>query len=295
MDVAAIPEGGCRYGFMLNNDGGVIDDLIVYRLAPAEWMVVTNAATIAGDEAHLGSHLSAAAALTNISETTAKLDVQGPKSLEVMKKLVGPGVAQLGYYTFGRFDLLGEKILVSRTGYTGELGYEIYIASGKVAELWKLLLADGRVKPAGLGARDTLRLEMCYPLYGQDMTTETTPFEAGMKRFVDMNKDFIGKTALLAKESARKLIQFTATSRRSPRHNYRIMKDGKDIGVVTSGSFSPSLACGIGMGYVSSACPVGTEIVCAEGTAEIPAVVAGRPLYKKGTAKILEDAHAHTG
>ena len=295
MDVTAIPEGTCRYGFMLNAAGGVIDDLIVYRLAEREWMVVTNAATIAGDEAHLGSHISSQAGLTNSSAATAKLDVQGPKSLEAMKKLVGPDVARLGYYTFGRFDLLGEKVIVSRTGYTGELGYEIYIPSGKAAELWKLLLADGSVKPAGLGARDTLRLEMCYPLYGQDMTTKTTPFEAGMKRFVDMKKDCIGREALLKNISTRRLIAFTASSRRSPRHNYRIMKDGKEIGVVTSGTFSPSLGCGIGMGYVSIDCPAGTEIVCAEGNLEIPAVVAGRPLYKKGSAKILEESHAHTG
>ncbi len=294
-DVKAIPAGSCRYGFALNDAGGVIDDLIIYRIAKEEWMVVTNAATIAGDEAQFRKHLSKDADFKNASDATGKLDVQGPKSLDVMKKLIGSGVAGLGYYTFRYFDLLGEKVIVSRTGYTGELGYEIYISGAKVVELWKLFLSDARVKPAGLGARDTLRLEMCYPLYGQDITTDTTPFEAGMKRFVDLKKDFTGKAALLQKKTARQFIYFTANSRRAPRHNYRIAKDGKDIGVVTSGSFSPSLTAGIGMGYVTAACPVGTAVVLKENDVEIQAIVTEKPFYKSGTAKILGDTHAHTG
>lgn len=292
-DVRAMPVGRCRYGFALNDAGGVIDDLIIYRIAKEEWMVVTNAATIAGDEEQFRRHLSPGADFKNASDATGKLDVQGPKSLDVMKKLIGPGVAELGYYSFRHFNLLGEKIIVSRTGYTGELGYEIYISSGKVEAAWKLLLGENAVRPAGLGARDTLRLEMCYPLYGQDMTAETTPFEAGMKRFVDLKKDFIGKAALLAKKTDRHFIYFTADSRRAPRHNYRIVKDGRDIGAVTSGSFSPSLSVGIGMGYVAAACPAGTAIVLKDNDVEIRAIVTERPFYKNGTAKIPEDAHAN--
>ncbi len=294
LNVAAIPVGSCRYGFALNDAGGVIDDLIVYRIAKEEWMVVTNAATIAGDEAQFRKYLSAGTDFRNASDATGKLDIQGPKSLDVMKKLIGPGVAGLDYYTFRHFNLLGEKIIVSRTGYTGELGYEIYISSGKVEAAWKLFLGDTRVKPAGLGARDTLRLEMCYPLYGQDMTAETTPLEAGMKKFVDFGKDFIGKAALSQKNTDRQFVYFTANSRRAPRHNYRIMKDGKDIGVVTSGSFSPSLSVGIGMGYVTAACPAGTAIILKENNVEIEAVVTTRPFYKMGTAKTPEVMHANT-
>lgn len=292
-NVKAIPVGSCRYGFALNDAGGVIDDLIIYRIAKEEWMVVTNAATIAGDEAQFRKHLSKDTDFRNASDATGKLDVQGPKSLDVMKKLIGPGIAELGYYTFRHFNLLGEKIIVSRTGYTGELGYEIYISSGKVEAAWKLILGDNRVKPAGLGARDTLRLEMCYPLYGQDMTTETTPFEAGMKRFVDLKKDFIGKDALVQKKTDRQFVYFTANSRRAPRHNFRIVMDGKDIGVVTSGSFSPSLSVGIGMGYVMAACPVGTAIVLKENDVEISAIVTEKPFYKNGTAKNSEEVHAN--
>lgn len=292
-NVKAIPVGSCRYGFALNDEGGVIDDLIIYRIAKEEWMVVTNAATIAGDEAQFRKHLAKDTDFRNVSDAMGKLDIQGPKSLDVMKKLIGSGVAELDYYTFRHFNLLGERIIVSRTGYTGELGYELYISSGKVEAAWKLLLGDTRVKPAGLGARDTLRLEMCYPLYGQDMTAETTPLEAGMNRFVDIKKDFIGKAALLQKKTDRQFIYFTASSRRAPRHNYRILKDGKDIGVVTSGSFSPSLSVGIGMGYTTVACPAGVAITLKENEVEIPAIVSDKPFYKNGTAKKLEDVHAN--
>lgn len=289
-ELKTIPAGGCRYGFMLNDAGGIIDDLIVYRIAGDDWMVVVNAATSDNDAAHFRAHLSPDADFKNVSAETAKLDLQGPLALDVMRKLVGPRVADLRYYSFDRFELLGEKAIVSRTGYTGELGYEIYVSSGKVKQLWRLLLADERVKPAGLGARDTLRLEMGYPLYGQDLTEETTPLEGDKELFVELAKDFRGKAAMTdAARPYRKLICFTAASRRAPRHNYRIVVEGKDVGVVTSGSFSPSLSCGIGMGYVSTPCPVGTKIVLKENDIEIAATVTERPFYKNGTAKNKKD------
>jgi aminomethyltransferase len=294
-DLESLAIGACRYGFMLSEAGGIIDDLIVYRIAPAEWMVVVNAATIDGDAGHFRKHLAGAATFRNASNETGKLDLQGPESLDVMKKLVGPRIADLRYYTFGHFDLLGEKIIISRTGYTGELGYELYISSSKVKDLWRLLLDDKRVNPAGLGARDTLRLEMGYPLYGHDLTSDTTPMEGGKEKFVDLKKDFIGKAALLAgKRPYKKLIYFTAHSRRAPRYHYKIALKQKEIGIVTSGSFAPSLSCGIGMGYVNTPCPVGTEIVLKENDVEIPAVVTTAPFYKSGGAKISEDSHAHT-
>ncbi|MFH1189425.1 MAG: glycine cleavage system aminomethyltransferase GcvT [Candidatus Omnitrophota bacterium] len=240
-DLTKLKVGSCRYGFMLNDAGGIIDDLIVYSLGADDWMAVVNAATIDGDEANFRKHLSPGTDFRNVSSALGKLDLQGPRSLDVLKDLAGPETAKLDYYTFGRFDLLGEEAVISRTGYTGELGYELYISADKVKELWRTLLDDARVRPAGLGARDTLRLEMCYPLYGQDITADTTPFEADKGRFVDMKKDFIGKSALLKKgDPDRRLINFTAGSRRAPRHNYRIFSEGKDAGVVTSGSFSPA-------------------------------------------------------
>ncbi len=294
-DLATLKDGGCRYGFILNDAGGIIDDLVVYRISGSHWMVVVNAATIDGDEAHFRKHLSPGTDFKNVSSALGKLDLQGPRSLDVLKALAGPGAAALGYYTFGYFSLLGEKIIISRTGYTGELGYELYISADKVKELWNMLLTDARVRPAGLGARDTLRLEMSYPLYGQDLTADTTPLEADKGKFVDMKKEFIGKAALSKKSKpARKLINFTADSRRAPRHNYRIFSGGNDIGIVTSGSFSPSLSCGIGMGYADLTCISGSRIMLKAGDIEIPATMTEGPFYKKGTAKISEGSHART-
>lgn len=285
-DLNALATGSCRYGFMLNGSGGIIDDLIVYRLGPEEWMVVVNAATTPNDAAHFRAHLSPASHFTDVSASLAKLDLQGPLSLACMQKLIGPRVAELRYYTFGRYDLLGETVTVSRTGYTGELGYEIYISNGRVEDLWDRILADDRVRPAGLGARDTLRLEMAYPLYGQDLTEETTPIEGDKEPFIDLRKDFLGKAGMLAAgRPYRRLIYFTAASRRAPRHNYRIVAGGKDVGVVTSGSFSPSLSCGIGMGYVTVPCPAGTAIVLKDQGIEIAATVTEKPFYKHGTAR----------
>lgn len=295
-DLTAMKPRACRYGFILNDAGGIIDDLVVYKISENEWMVVVNAATTEADEAHFRKYLSHGTDFQNVSSTMAKLDLQGPRSLEVLKGFVGSTVADLGYYTFGYFSLLGEKVIISRTGYTGELGYEIYITNGKVKELWNALLADKRVKPAGLGARDTLRLEMAYPLYGQDITIDTTPIEADKARFVDLKKDFIGRDALLKNiKPARKLINFMADSRRAPRHNYKIFSNGQCAGIVTSGSFSPSVSCGIGMGYVDTPCPIGTKIMLKEGNIEIMATVTKGPFYKNGSAKILEGSHAHTG
>lgn len=282
-DMAA---GACRYGFILNNAGGIIDDLIVYRISADEWMVVINAATIEKDAAHFRKNLNSNASFENVSDRLGKLDLQGPRSLDVLKKLVGPTVTGLRYYGFSRYDLLGEKVIISRTGYTGELGYELYISNDKVKDLWRLILADELVRPGGLGARDTLRLEMCYPLYGQDLTEETTPVEGDKEAFIDPDKEFLGRHAMTAANRPyRRLVYFMADSRRSPRHNYRIMVSGHDAGFVTSGSFSPSLSRGIGMGYVTVPCPVGTAILLKDNAVEIPAVVTDKPFYKNGTAK----------
>ena len=159
----------------------------------------------------------------------------------------------------------------------------------KISLLWNKILEDGRVKPIGLGARDTLRLEMGYSLYGQDIDTKISPLEAGLERFIDWNKDFIGKAALLKQKKdglSRRMIYFIANSRRSPRHNYQIFYEAQDAGTVTSGSFSPSLGCGIGMGYVSSEIALGGQILLSEGAVSISAKVTDKPFYKNGSAKL---------
>ena len=286
-----MPLGSCHYGFMLNEKGGLIDDLIVYRLGREEWMIVVNAAPTLNDAEHIKKHLSNSASFKNISDFQAKLDLQGPESENVLKALAGDGIARLSYYTFSRFNILGEECIVSRTGYTGELGYEIYISAKNVEQLWNKLLEDERVNPAGLGARDTLRLEMGYVLYGQDLDQNTTPLEAGMDKFLDFNKDFIGRDALLKQREqgiSRSLVRLRANSRRSPRHNYKIFKGQTEIGFVTSGSFSPSLSCAIGMGYVDSKYnQLGSEVTIRQDRIEIEASIVEKPFYKNGTAKAV--------
>ena len=186
--VTSIPVGRSRYGFLLNEQGGVIDDLIVFRLAEDEVMIVVNAATAGNDFAVIHSRLKAGAQFTDISDATGKLDLQGPLSRDVMADLLGRNIATIPYFKFITMDILGSEAIVSRTGYTGELGYEIFLPAEKAVELWDFLLEDPRVKPAGLGARDLLRLEVGYSLYGSDLDEATTPLEAGLEGFVNFDK-----------------------------------------------------------------------------------------------------------
>jgi aminomethyltransferase len=283
-DISSMPFGACRYGFMLNEQAGILDDLIVYRISNSGWMLVVNAATTSTDLAHLKNNLSAGCCLEDISSKMAKLDVQGPQSLEVLKNIFGQGIAKLNYYTFAEFKIFDQSCILSRTGYTGELGYEIYIANDHAGKLWELLLKDPRVKPAGLGCRDTLRLEMSYPLYGQDLDTHHTPLAAGLEKFVDFSKDFIGRDALIKQKDngfPEHLIYFQADSRRSPRHGFAIFDQGRKIGMVTSGSFSPSLGVGIGMGYITGNYETGAQLVVKQEAVEIQVKIVKRPFLKK--------------
>ena len=283
-------EGSCRYCFMLNEEGGIIDDLVVYRIANEQWMFVVNAATTDSDEAHIKKYLSKNAKLENVSAKLGKLDLQGPLSEDILAKIISPEIKRLKYYAFGFFKILDEENIISRTGYTGEIGYELYISSQRVEELWRTLLNDEMVKPAGLGARDTLRLEMGYSLYGQDIDDDITPIEAGLEQFVDYTKDFIGKGALLNMKKqgvSKRLIYFITDSRRSVRHGHKIYSGSRDIGVVTSGSFAPSLSCSIGMGYVDNGYDnVGADISIKAADTEIKAAITYKPFYKKGSARI---------
>ncbi len=277
-------NGSCRYGFMLNEDGGIIDDLIVYKIGYDRWMLVSNAATVDKDEKHLKKHLSCDAKLENISDKLGKLDLQGPLSKEVLAGLIGSKIDRLEYYKFSYFMGPGEEGIISCTGYTGELGYELYLSNEKIKELWNLLLKDERVKPAGLGARDTLRLEMGYSLYSQDIDENITPIEANLERFIDYSKDFIGRRALLEKKKrgpVKKLVYMATNSRRAPRHHYKIYSGKKQIGEVTSGSFSPSLSCGIGMGYIENGYDkLGARIILKKDKIEIDATITNKPFYR---------------
>ena len=280
--------GSCRYGFMLNEEAGIIDDLIVYRIDKNKWMLVVNAATISKDEEHIRKHLQGSYNFKNVSDNLGKLDVQGPESSRVLKDIFGQAIEQLRYYTFAEFIFENERCIISRTGYTGELGFEIYISDDSLIKLWDLLLKDQRVKPAGLGCRDTLRLEMGYPLYGQDLDTAHTPLAAGMAKFVDFGKDFIGKDILENQESRglkEHLIYFQAETRRAPRHGFSILDKENRIGTVTSGSFSPSLSVGIGMGYVCGDYAIGSQLITKELDKEIQVKVVKKPFYNRPKIK----------
>jgi aminomethyltransferase len=285
--VSKMNYGECRYGFMLNEEGGIIDDTVIYKLKDDLWMLVANAATLKKDLTHLKKHVKTKSCVEDVSSKIAKIDVQGPASQEVLKSLIKEDIRGMQYYYSDIVTVLNSKNIVSRTGYTGELGYEIYLKTDTVKDIWHKLLEDSRVKPAGLGARDTLRLEMGYPLYGQDIDEGTTPLEAGLAKFVDFDKEFIGKDALLKKkEPSRRMTFFISENRRSPRHNYPVFSEGHPAGTVTSGSFSPSLSVGIGMGYVKNEyAKTGERLAVRGGNSEIAVTICEKPFYKKATAK----------
>ncbi len=248
IDVLKLPIGKCKYGFLLNKDGGVIDDLIIYKMSDEKLMFVVNASRIDIDFKAINGHIHSGS-FTDDSAKTSKLDVQGPDAKKIVQEFVPFDLDELGFFGFVESEIMGYPALVSRTGYTGELGYELYVDNAVAPKLWEKLVEGGAV-PAGLGARDVLRLEMGYSLYGQELDENTTPVEAGVGFFVKYDKDFTGKEALLKQKeegAAKKSIAFKTNSKRAPRHGMEIEQNGKKIGVVTSGTFSPSVSSGIGI------------------------------------------------
>ena len=286
--IKTIPLGRSRYGFLLNERGGIIDDLIVFRLAEDKVMIVVNAATADNDFAVISGRLRGGS-FTNITAATGKLDIQGPLAREVLVAACGEQIAALPYFKFITMQILGCDAIVSRTGYTGELGYEIFLPAEKTVQLWDLLLQDERVKPAGLGARDVLRLEVGYSLYGSDIDEGTTPLEAGLEGFVNFGKNFIGKEALLEQKEqglSRQKVAFQVSGRRSPRHHYEIVSGQEQVGSVTSGVFSPMLACGIGIGFVTTG-PylLGTPLTIRHERVSMEATVCELPFFKGGSLR----------
>jgi aminomethyltransferase len=290
--ISKISEGRCRYSLMLSGNGSILDDLIIYRLSDEELMMVVNAGTKDSDFSHIKNFLSPSVIFNDISPETAKLDLQGPLSREALSVLIPQGgIENLKYYSFSKFDIggSGAKALISRTGYTGELGFEIYIDSKIAADVWERLLRDKRIRPAGLGARDILRLEAGYCLYGHDIGEWTDPIEAGLESFVDYSKDFMGKEALLARRESgalKRKIAFIAGSRRTARQDYEIYSGDSRIGSVTSGVFSPALSRGIGFGYVSPEySKTGEKLLIRHENIEIDAEISELPFYKNGSLR----------
>lgn len=284
--IVDMPVSTCRYGAMLNEEGGIIDDLIVYRKAPEEWMIVVNASNIEKNARHFRTHLNSNAQFEDISFKTAKLDLQGPLSREILKNLA-PGIEKLAYYAFGHFQISGIPCLISRTGYTGELGFEIYCPWEKSKEIWQKILNDARVKPTGLGVRDVLRVEVCYSLYGHELDESISPLEAALNKFLDGNKDFLGRRALNEKTLTRSIGFISSLSRKSPRAGNKIFDaHGQQIGLITSGTFSPGLQAGIGIGFMNLPHrQVGDTIFFGDEKSKAEAKIAKRPFYKGGSLK----------
>lgn len=284
-----MPLNACRYGAILNERGGIIDDLIVYRLENAKWMIVVNAANIQKDADHFKKHLSPTARFTDMSAQTAKLDLQGPLSREILKTVV-PNLPDLSYYTFTHVELCGTTCLISRTGYTGELGFEIYCPAEKAKNIWQTFLKNDRVKPTGLGVRDVLRIEMCYALYGHELDEAGSPLQAGLTPFIDFNKDFIGRDALLKEKASgikRSQAFLLSESRKSPRQGHQIFTpDGKSIGIITSGSYAPGVERGVGIGLIDQGFgTIGADVLFGDDKHKSPARLVKRPFYTAGSLK----------
>ena len=267
-DVTQLAVGQVQYSAMCYPDGGIVDDLLVYRFAD-HYLVVVNAANLDKDFDWLQQHLIPGMELSNISDNTALLAIQGPNSLAVLQQLTEVDLQSIPYYHFTIGELAGIEMIISRTGYTGERGFELYHQPDQSLQLWEAIFQVGKdfgIQPVGLGARDTLRLEMKYCLYGNDIDQTTNPLEAGLGWITKLSKnDFIGKAALLKiKEQgvARKLIAFEMVERAIPRHGCLIWVNDRQVGIVTSGTQSPSLNKGIGLGYLTSQyTSIGTEIL----------------------------------
>ncbi len=257
-DVTKLVEGGVQYSAMCYDDGGIVDDLLVYHCGDYIQLVV-NASNMAKDFAWLHEHISGDVQLIDKSDETALLAIQGPKALETMAKVTTADLASLKYYTFTRGTVAGVPCLISRTGYTGELGFEVYMPNDEALgkKVWDAIFAAGAefdIEPIGLGARDTLRLEVGFCLYGNDIDQSTHPLDAKLGWITKLQKgEFIGRDAMLAAKEAglkRALVGMTLEGRLVPRHGYPIIVDGVEAGVVTSGTMSPLLEKGIAMGYV---------------------------------------------
>ena len=287
--VADQKPGTCRYNFLLTEKGTVIDDLIVYRMEENEFFIVVNAGTRDGDAACFRKRLPQSVSFEDESDSTAKIDLQGPESADVLIALGLNKETLPLYYKWIRTQINGIPCLLSRTGYTGELGFEIYFPADKSVMMWDLLLKQKDVKPAGLGARDTLRLEMGYPLYGHELNLDTTPVEAGFAEMIKLEdkRNFIGSEILRNSQPSKRLYGIVLDGRRAAREGTPVLIDGKEAGKVSSGTFSPSLEKAVAMAYIGSQFKTdeGFPVELATDRFKITGRISSIPFYKKGTAR----------
>ncbi|WP_299120902.1 glycine cleavage system aminomethyltransferase GcvT [uncultured Tenacibaculum sp.] len=288
-DASKLVPGKAQYSCMPNADGGIVDDLIIYMISENEYMLVVNASNIEKDWNWISQHNDLNVEMEDRSDDWSLLAIQGPKAAEAMQSLTSVDLSAIKFYTFEITDFAGlPNVIVSATGYTGSGGFEIYVKNEDVEAVWNKVFeagADWGIKPIGLAARDTLRLEMGYCLYGNDIDDTTSPLEAGLGWITKFTKDFVNAEALKAQKEAgvtRKLVAFELTERGIPRHDYDIVDaEGNKIGRVTSGTMSPSLGKGIGLGYVpKELSKVDSEIFIQVRKKQIPAKVVKLPFYK---------------
>ena len=289
-DASILTVGKAQYSCLPNEQGGIVDDLIIYKVKEETYLLVVNASNIEKDWDWIVSKNTMGAEMKNISDAYSLLAIQGPKAVEAMQTLSSVDLSSIAFYNFVVTDFAGiEHVIISATGYTGSGGFEIYCKNSEVKQVWDKVLEAGAsygIKPIGLAARDTLRLEMGYCLYGNDIDDQSSPIEAGLGWITKFTKPFTNSEALKTEKEEgpkRRLIGFELLERGIPRKDYTVEDAfGNVIGTVTSGTMAPSLGKGIGMGYVlSDRATVGTEIRIVIRKQKVPAKVVKLPFYKK--------------
>lgn len=289
-DASILTIGRAQYSCLPNGKGGIVDDLIIYRMKEEQYLLVVNASNIEKDWNWIASHNDLGVEMKNLSDDYSLLAIQGPKAVEAMQTLTSIDLSTINYYHFEVADFAGiEHVIISATGYTGSGGFEIYCKNSEVEQVWDRVFEAGAafgIKPIGLAARDTLRLEMGFCLYGNDIDDTTSPIEAGLGWITKFTKDFTDASLLKAQKEngvSRKLIAFEMVDRGIPRHDYRILDlEGNEIGKVTSGTMSPSMKVAIGLGYVeTSFANLETEIAIEIRDKGVKAKIVKLPFYKK--------------
>lgn len=288
-DASKLTVGKAQYSCLPNDNGGIVDDLIIYRVKDETYLLVVNASNIEKDWNWIMSKNDVGADMRDLSEDYSLLAIQGPQAVEAMQSLSSHDLSDIGFYNFVVGDFAGiDHVIISATGYTGSGGFEIYCKNSEVKQIWDRVMEAGEeygIKPIGLAARDTLRLEMGYCLYGNDIDETTSPIEAGLGWICKFTKEFTNSEALEEEKKRtpeRKLVAFELDDRGIPRHGYDIVDgQGKVIGNVTSGTMSPSLSKGIGLGYVPKVfSDIGSKIHIQVRKKAIPATIVKLPFYK---------------
>lgn len=290
-DITDAPDGKIYYGMMCHPTGGVVDDLLVYKMAHQRYFLVINASNVDKDVAWIMQHSKEFdVVVEHQSEKYGEVAVQGPKTEEIVERVLGIGCSELAFYTCKEVEYNNETIIISRTGYTGEDGFELYGSHAFTNEVWDKLLASGEVKPCGLGCRDTLRFEVGLPLYGDELSDDITPLEACLGIFVKLDKEnFIGKEALAAQKAdglKRKIVGIELKDKAIPRHGYEVEADGKVVGVVTTGYNSISTGKSVCMALVDiNYAKLDTEVAVRIRKKVFPGVVTKKRFYDKNYKK----------